>query len=140
MRRVTFFPTPTFHKKIIYAASNGPIIGAGGANSKYCLSHFSLRRRNSLASPHIQQRTPHTAVLAPARITPSATAVGSAAHFFTHGNPSAVVPLVYPSSSTAPTDTFAHLSAALPGRAFMSLSTTGLGLRQVGTSPKMYIS
>ena len=56
---------------------------------------------------------PRAAVLARARASPSAAAAGSAVQFFTCGNPSAVIPLAYPSSSTVPVDVFPHLSTVL---------------------------
>jgi len=78
------------------------------------------------------------AVLAPARASPSAAATGPAAHLFTRGNPSAAIPLAYPSSSAVRADAFSHLSAAGPGRAFAPLSATGLGFGQAGTAPEKY--
>jgi len=56
---------------------------------------------------------PRAAVLARTCASPSAAAAGSAAQFFTCGNPSAVIPLAYPSSSTVPVDVFPHLSTVL---------------------------
>ena len=67
-------------------------------------------------------------MLAPARVSPSAAAAGSASPFFTHANPSAALPLAHSASSAGSGLAFSHLSAALPGSVFAPLSGTGLGL------------
>ena len=70
-------------------------------------------------------------VLAPARMSPSAAAAGSAAPFFTHANPSAAFLLAHSASSAAPRTALLHLSAALPQTTFAPPSGTVLGFAHV---------
>src|SRR6266581_1912969 len=113
-------------------ASNGLIIGAAQ------ILNIVLRRQNGLPLPP-GSMCPRTTVLAPTHTSPFSIAAGSAVHFFTCGNLSIAIPLANLSLSTAPIDTFLHLSATLPGYTFAPLSATGLGFRQVETTPEMSI-
>ena len=57
---------------------------------------------------------PHTAVLAPTHVSPSAAATGSAVPFFNHANLSAALLLAHSASSAGSGLAFLHPSAALP--------------------------
>ena len=83
-------------------------------------SRFFLRRRNGPASLGMHIRT---AGLAPAYVSPSAAAPGSAAHSLTCADRSMVDPLAYPLSGVAQGLAFSRLSAALPGYVFAPPST-----------------
>jgi len=76
-----------------------------------------------------------SAVLAPARASPSAAATGSAVHSFNRVNPSAAVPVAHPPSSAVLRLAFSRLSPASLGRAFAPFSAAGLGFLYVRTSP-----
>ena len=72
-----------------------------------------------------------SAVLPPARTSPSAAAVDSAVPFFTHMNPSVAFLLAHSASSAAPRTALLHLSATLPRTAFAPPSGTILGFAHV---------
>ena len=76
-----------------------------------------------------------SAVLAPARATPSAAATGSAVRSFTCANLSAAVPVAHPPSSAVLRLAFPRLSPASLGRAFAPSSAAGLGFVYVRNSP-----
>ena len=76
-----------------------------------------------------------SAVLAPARASPSAAAPGSAARSFARANPSAAVPVAHPPSSAVLGLAFPRLSPASLGSAFAPSSAAGLGLIYARTSP-----
>ena len=86
--------------------------------------------KNPGGSVHIR-----SAVLAPARASPSAAATGSAARSFNRANLSAAVPVAHPPSSAVLGLAFSRLSPASLGRAFAPFSAASLGFLYVRTSP-----
>jgi len=76
-----------------------------------------------------------SAVLAPARASPSAAVTGSAACSFACANLSTAVPVAHPPSSAVLGLAFSRLSPTLLGSAFAPSSTAGLGFIYARTSP-----
>jgi len=109
---------------------------AGGERSGKCAKPDAVSAAtNTVARAAVPAPALHVpTVLAPARVSPSAAAAGSAAHSFTFANPSGAVPLAYPPSSGRPGLAFAPFSAASLGSTFAPPSATGTGFGYVGTS------
>jgi len=77
----------------------------------------------------------HSAVLAPACVSLSAAATGSAVQSFACMNPSTAVLVAHPPSSAVLGLVFLHLSPTLLGCVFAPSSAAGLGFIYVRTSP-----
>ena len=109
---------------------------AGGKRSGKCAKPDVVSAAaNTVAHTAVPAPALHVpAVLAPAHASPSAAAAGSAAHSFTFANPSGVVLLAYPPSSSRPGLAFAPFSAALLRSAFAPPSAAGTGFGYAGTS------